>query len=74
MSLPLSHGNSSPGRGFSVNKRLLAVHGYSTYEDMIIVLYMIKDELLRVGGILEFPVTCELLDSVFPGLSMKQID
>ena len=50
------------------------MHGYSTYEDMIIVLYMIKDELLRVGGILEFPVTCELLDSVFPGLSMKQID
>ena len=31
-----------------LNKRLPAVHGYSTYEDTIIALRMVKDELLRV--------------------------
>ena len=50
----LSHENSTPERGFSVNKRLLDVHGCSTYEDTIIALRMVKDELLRVGGVLEF--------------------
>ena len=62
--LSLSHGNSTPERGFSVNKQLLAVHGYSTYEDTIIALVIVKDELLRVGGVLEFPITRELLGSV----------
>ena len=62
--LSLSHGNSTPERGFSVNKLLLDVHGYSTYEDTIIALRIVKDELLRVGGILEFSITRELLDPV----------
>ena len=60
----MSHGNSTPERGFSVNKQLLAVYGYSTYEDTIIALPMVKDELLHVGGILVVPITPELLDSV----------
>ena len=63
--LLLSHGNNTPERGFSVNKRLLDVHDYSsTYEDTIIALDMVKDELVHVGGILEFPITRELLNSV----------
>ena len=62
VSFPLSHGNSTPERGFSVNKQLLDVHGYSTYENTIIALWMVKNERLRVGGILEFPITRELLD------------
>ena len=53
----LSHRNSTPERRFSVNKRLLVGHGYITYEDRIIALRMTKDELLRVSGILEFPIT-----------------
>ena len=61
--LSVSHGNSTPERGFSVNKQLLDVHGYSTYEDTIIALCMVKDEILHGGGVLEFPITCELLDS-----------
>ena len=40
---------------------------------MVIALHMVKDELFCVGGFLEFPMTRELLDSVLPGLSMKQI-
>ena len=57
--LSLSHGNSTSEKGFSVNKRLLAVNGYSTCEDMIIALCMVKDELLCVDGVLEFPIIRE---------------
>ena len=71
--LSLSHGNSTPERGFSLSKRLLDLHGYSTYEETIIALRMVKDELLRVDGGLKFPITRELLESVLPGLSMKKI-
>ena len=65
--LSLIFGNSTPERGFSLNKRLLAVYGDITYEDTIIALHMIKDEFL------EFPITRKLLDSVLSGLSMQQI-
>ena len=71
--LSLSHGNSTPERGFSLCKRLFDLHGYSTYEETIIALRMVKDELLGVDGGLEFPITRELLESVLPGLSMKKI-
>ena len=46
----LSHRNSTPERGFSINKLILEVHGYSTYEDTLTALRLVKDELLRVGG------------------------
>ena len=64
----MCHGNSTPERGFSVNKQLLNVHGYSTYEDITIASRMVKDELLY--GVLKFQIT---RDSVLPGLSVKQI-
>ena len=48
--LSLIYGNSTPERGFSVNKRLLAVYGDITYEDTIIALHMVKDELLCVSA------------------------
>ena len=72
--LSLSRGNSTPEREFSVNKRPLDVHDYSTYKETIIALRMIKDELLRVGGVLEFQslINC-WTNLVLPGLSMKQI-
>ena len=72
--LSLSHGNSTPERRFSVNKQLLAVHGYSTCEDRIIALHMVKDELLHVVGILEFLITRELLDSVSASWSKYEAD
>ena len=50
------------------------MHGYSTYEDTIIALRMVKDELLRVGGVLEFPMTHELLDSVSVSWSKYEAD
>ena len=70
----MSHGNSTPERGFSINKLLLAVHWYSTYEDTIIALRMVKDELLRVGGVLKFPITRELFDSVSASWSKYEAD
>ena len=35
---------------------------------------MVKDELLRVGSILEFPITRELLDSVSASWSKFEVD
>ena len=67
-------GNSTPKREFSVNKQLLAVHGYSTYKDTIIALCMVRAELLRVGGTLEFPIICELLDSDSASWSKYEAD
>ena len=72
--LSLSYWNSSPERGFSVNKRLLDVHGYATYEAKIIALRMVKDAPLRAGGIPEFPITRELLDSVSASWSKYEVD
>ena len=72
--LSLSHGNTTPERGFSVNTRLLAVHGYSTYEDTIIALRIVKDDVLGVGGILDFPITRELWDSVSVSRSKYEAD
>ena len=72
--ISLSHGNSTPERGFSINNLLLAVHGYSTYEDTITALRMVKDELLHVGGVLKFPITRELFDSVSASWSKYEAD
>ena len=44
--LVLPHGNSDPERGFSINKNILKVHGYSTKEDTLIAPHFIKDVLI----------------------------
>ena len=62
--LSLSHGNSIPERGFSINKQMLNVHGYSTSEHTIVSLRFVKDELHRVGGEAKFRINRELLDDV----------
>ena len=62
--LSLSHGNSTPERGFSINKLILQVHGTSTYETTLTALRFVKDELHRVGGELKFPITRELIKDV----------
>jgi hypothetical protein len=72
--LSLSHGNSTPERGFSINKMILEIHGYSTYEDTLIALRLVKDELLRVGDETKFPVTRELLSEVKVSYSRYEAD
>lgn len=62
--LSLSHGNSSPERGFSINKYLLSVHGSSTSNDTIIALRHVKDHLVNVGGYMKFSISRNLILSV----------
>merc|ERR1711874_512042 len=62
--LTLSHGNAGPVQGFSINKAIIDSHGSSLSEDMIISLRRVKHRILQVGGILKFPITRPLLESV----------
>ena len=48
--LLLSHGNSDPERGFSINKFLLDTHGNSISEVTIECIRLLKDFLIRKGG------------------------
>ena len=62
--LTLSHGNAGPEQGFSINKAIIDSHGTSLSEDMIIALRRVKHRILQVGGILNFPITIPILESV----------
>ena len=44
--LSVSHGNSTPEDGFSINKIMLETHGYTIYEDIVVTLRIVKDELI----------------------------
>ena len=62
--LSISHGNSVPERGFSINTYLLQVHGFSTSEKKIKAIRFVKYEICRVGSVMKFPINRELLSSV----------
>ena len=49
--LSLSHGNSDPEHGFSINKQLLNIHGYSLGEDTIEAIRIVKGGIQRQGGV-----------------------
>ncbi|CAL4090720.1 unnamed protein product [Meganyctiphanes norvegica] len=49
---------------FRLTKALIDFHGTSLSEDMIIALRRVKHRILQVGGILNFPITRPLLESV----------
>ena len=72
--LSLSHGNSAPERGFSINKLILKVHGYSTYKDTLRALWLVKDELLQVGGETKFPITKEILADIKASYTRSEAD
>ena len=59
--LSLSHGNSVPERGFSINKLLLERHGYTLQGDTIEALRLVRDEIICVGGVMQFPITKKLI-------------
>ena len=61
--LTLPHGNAEPERGFSINKAILAVHGFSIKEDTLEALRLVKDFLILNGGGDEVEVTKELRKS-----------
>ena len=52
--LSLSHGNAVPERGSSINNILLEAHGYTIKNDTIVALRIVKDEVRRVGGVVNF--------------------
>ena len=61
--LTLPHDNAEPERGFSINKAILAVHGFSIKEDTLEALTLVKDFLILNGGVDEVEVTKELRKS-----------
>ena len=62
--LSISHGNSAPENGFSINKAMLDIHGYSLGESTIEALRFVKDVILKHSSILDIPITRSLLDNV----------
>ena len=59
--LLVSHGNADPERGFSLNKHLLAIHGSSIKEETIESIRLVKDYIIRVGGIKNITVSNEMI-------------
>ena len=59
--LSLPHADIEPACGFSINKSLLSIHGYSTKDETIIAFQLVKDFINERGGIEEIKVTQELL-------------
>ena len=53
--LVLSHRNADSERGFSINKRLIDLHGYNIQEESIEAVRFVKDYLIqtRIVGILQ---------------------
>ena len=50
--LVLSHRNADPERGFSINKRLIDIHGYNIQEkDIEAAVRLVKDDLNQPGGL-----------------------
>ena len=62
--LSLTHRNSTPEQGFSINKYILEVHGSSSSEKTLESLRFVKDEACRVAGVTNFPISRELISSV----------
>ena len=72
--LSLSHGNSTPERGFSISKQMLEAHGCTIYQETLEALRFVKDELNQVGGVFNFDITCFFLDEVKLSRSRYEAD
>lgn len=59
--LTLSHGNGDPERGFSINKHLLKIHELTKNESTIEGLRLVKDFIIRKGGIEKVPISKTLI-------------
>ena len=62
--LSLPYSNVELKHGFSINKSLLSLHGYSTKDKTIVVLRLIKDFIIERGRREEIKVTQGLLRSL----------
>ena len=70
--LSISHGNSVPESGFSINKDILDIHGHSLKKDTTEALRVVKDAILRHPSLLDVPIKKEMLRSV--KASRHQVD
>lgn len=61
--LVISHGNADPERGFSINKHVLAIHGSNTSEQTLESIRLVKDYLIKCGGVDKIYITKNLLSS-----------
>ena len=62
--LLISHGNSAPENGFSINKAMLDFHGNSMDESTIEALRFVKGALLQYPSILDIPIRRSLINNV----------
>ena len=72
--LSVYHGNSTPECGFSINKIMLETHGDTIYEDTIVALRIVKDELNRAGSVTKFSIDKELIKEVQLSYSKYEAD
>ena len=72
--LSMSHGNSAPESGFSINKHILDIHGHSLKEDTIEAIRVVKDAILRYPSLLDIPITKEMIKNVKASRQRYQAD
>ena len=60
----LSHANKVPDRGFSINKLLLESHGCTMEGATVESLGRVRDEILRVDGVMKFKISPKLITEV----------
>ena len=65
--LSLSHGNSAPENGFSINKRIIDIHGNSIEKET-----KIKDRIINCENILDIPIKKEMIMIDFVKLSRER--
>ena len=62
--LSISHRNSAPESGFSINKHILDIHGHSLKEHTIEALRVVKDAILHYPSLRDISVTKEMLQNL----------
>lgn len=62
--LSISHGNSAPERGFSINKHILQVHGTNISENCLVAIRRVKDNIVRCKGEPNISINRDLLQYV----------
>ena len=70
--LSISHGNSVPESGFSINKDILDIYGHSLKKDTTEALGVVKDAILHHPSLLDVPIKKEMHRSV--KASRHQVD
>ena len=60
--LLLPHGNADPEMEFSLNKNILAVHGFLIKEETLEAIRIIKDLIIRNNGVMNIEINKDLIE------------